>query len=248
MYYYIMYGLNYDGLKKRETYDEIIDYLQNRQEKIKYPDRTAKRLRNSPQLSNLLDGNGGGSEEMDKQQSMQIKEMEKENVVRNMASQANETAQVLRVNNAVNPNTQFFNIAGDGNGAQDIMDIYEDTENERARERARRNAEITRQVMNMLSGTGRLMGGATMLLGRGVFNLAAGTFRGAAGASGVRGEAESGEDEVPRLPPAPARPRNRRRSRRPPQSSESLTEEARRRTDAGERPDDVLDDFIRRMG
>ena len=35
-----MYGLNYNGLRKKETYDEIVDYLENKQEKIKYPDRT----------------------------------------------------------------------------------------------------------------------------------------------------------------------------------------------------------------
>ena len=49
------YGLNYEGLRKRESYDEIIDYIQNKQEKIKFPDRVAMQLRNSPELSNLLD-------------------------------------------------------------------------------------------------------------------------------------------------------------------------------------------------
>ncbi len=62
-----MFGLNYDGLRKRETYDEVVDYIQNRQEKIKYPNRLAKQIRNSPQLSNLLDGEGDGSAAMEKQ-------------------------------------------------------------------------------------------------------------------------------------------------------------------------------------
>ena len=70
-----MFGINYEGLKKRESYDEIIDYIQNKQDKIQYPDRTAKQLRNSPQLSNLLDGNGVGYEEMEKQQSNNTKEL-----------------------------------------------------------------------------------------------------------------------------------------------------------------------------
>ena len=48
------------GLKKRQSYDEIVDYLINKQEKIKYPNRLAKQLRNSNQLSNLLDGDGQG--------------------------------------------------------------------------------------------------------------------------------------------------------------------------------------------
>ena len=55
-----MYALNYEGLKKRETCNEIVDYLFSKQEKIKMPNRLAKQLRNSPQLSNLFDGNGEG--------------------------------------------------------------------------------------------------------------------------------------------------------------------------------------------
>ena len=35
--------------------------------KIKYPNRLAKHIRNSPQLSNLLDGDGYGLEGMEKQ-------------------------------------------------------------------------------------------------------------------------------------------------------------------------------------
>ena len=46
------YAINYNGLKKRETYEEIIDYLEDKQEKIKYPNRVATQLRQSHQLSN----------------------------------------------------------------------------------------------------------------------------------------------------------------------------------------------------
>lgn len=91
-----MFAINYEGLKKRETYDEIVDYLENKQDKIKYPDRTAKQLRNSPQLSNLLDGNNEGYEEMEEQQKRHTKEITKETIIREVAGQNNETAQVLR--------------------------------------------------------------------------------------------------------------------------------------------------------
>ena len=67
-----MFALNYDGLKKRDTYDEIIDYLQNKQEKIKYPNRLAKQVRNTPQLSNLLDGDGEDIENINDQQTDKI--------------------------------------------------------------------------------------------------------------------------------------------------------------------------------
>ena len=68
-----MYDINYDGLRKKETYDELIDYVMNKQEKIKYPNRTAKFLRESPQLSNLLDGDGEGLLEMEGQKKGKCK-------------------------------------------------------------------------------------------------------------------------------------------------------------------------------
>ena len=30
-----MFGLNYEGMKRRETYDEVVDYIQNKQDKNK---------------------------------------------------------------------------------------------------------------------------------------------------------------------------------------------------------------------
>ena len=68
-----MFGLNYEGMRRRETYDEVVDYIQNKQEKIKYPNRLAKQIRNTPQLSNLLDGEGYGLESMEKQNDRETK-------------------------------------------------------------------------------------------------------------------------------------------------------------------------------
>ena len=36
--------LNYKGLRKQPSYDGIVDYLEHRQEIIKYPNRTASRI------------------------------------------------------------------------------------------------------------------------------------------------------------------------------------------------------------
>ena len=47
----------YNGLRRRDNYDEIVDYLFNRQQKIRWPDRYAKRMRESPYLTQL-DGEG----------------------------------------------------------------------------------------------------------------------------------------------------------------------------------------------
>ena len=43
----------YNGLRARDKYDEIVDYLANRQQIVNYPDRWAKRARESPYLTNL---------------------------------------------------------------------------------------------------------------------------------------------------------------------------------------------------
>ena len=39
------------GLRKRPTYNEVVNYFENEQPIIKYPNRTASFLRNSPYLS-----------------------------------------------------------------------------------------------------------------------------------------------------------------------------------------------------
>jgi hypothetical protein len=90
------YKVSYQGLRKKESYDEIVDYLENKQEKIKYPNRLATQIRNSPQLSNLLDGAGEGEVEMAKQQMNKIKHEQAEHAVQEVASSSGGTAQILR--------------------------------------------------------------------------------------------------------------------------------------------------------
>ena len=43
-----MFGVNYNGLKKRNTYDEIVNVIETDKTKIKYPDRRATRYLNDP--------------------------------------------------------------------------------------------------------------------------------------------------------------------------------------------------------
>ena len=62
------YANNYQGLKKRKEYDEIVDYLNNGLPQIKYPDRQATFLRNTNQMSNLLDGEGYSMFDLEMQQ------------------------------------------------------------------------------------------------------------------------------------------------------------------------------------
>ena len=75
------------NLRKKPTFDELINYLNN-QPKIRYPDRTATLLRNSHYLSQF-DGN---LYDLDEQQKEIAKEQIRETEIRNTLG----TASVLR--------------------------------------------------------------------------------------------------------------------------------------------------------
>ena len=62
-----------DGLKRWQTYEEVIDYIEN--DKVKYPDRAAKQLRNTFELSQL---DGVGIQLMEQQEFGDMKERETE--------------------------------------------------------------------------------------------------------------------------------------------------------------------------
>ena len=119
-----MYGINFDGLRERPTYDKLIDYVMNKQEKIKYPDRTAKLLRNSPQLSNLLDGDGEGLLDKDDFNKKQVVANQIASTIREMAQNGYGSVQEI---NAVRPQ-----INGDGHSV--LTEIHrmdeDDSDNE----------------------------------------------------------------------------------------------------------------------
>ena len=91
-----IYQVNYQGLRKRSDYDDLVDYVLFKQPKIKYPDRTAKFIRESPQLSNLLDGEGFGLEQLKQHQFNKMKEEQKQHAIIESASESGGTAQELR--------------------------------------------------------------------------------------------------------------------------------------------------------
>ena len=110
-----MTNIKNSGLQLRPTYDELVNYVANKQDKIKLPNRLAKQLRNSNQLSNLLDGDGEGLMSMELQQQNIIKEQLKALTINAMAD-ANSTAKVLKVIAQSKPKSQLpqnFDIAKD---------------------------------------------------------------------------------------------------------------------------------------
>ena len=55
----------YNGLRKKPTYNVLIDYIQNKQPTIKYPNRLATQIMNSKELTKLDDLGMGGIEEQE---------------------------------------------------------------------------------------------------------------------------------------------------------------------------------------
>ena len=63
------------GLKKKPTLNELADRIENEPNTMKYPDRTATRIRNSFELSQL---DGEGMRELEQQQAQHMVEVAKE--------------------------------------------------------------------------------------------------------------------------------------------------------------------------
>jgi hypothetical protein len=71
------------GLRRRPTFEGIVEYLTYGQETIRYPDRFAKIIRNHPYLTQL---DGEGMMEMQEQQENAWKQQEKENRIKMLKS------------------------------------------------------------------------------------------------------------------------------------------------------------------
>ena len=70
------------GLKKRDTFEEVVEYIKNSKDVIKFPDRYAKQIRNSFELSQL---DGVGMMEHEEHEQQVMKETEKANALRRVA-------------------------------------------------------------------------------------------------------------------------------------------------------------------
>jgi hypothetical protein len=87
-----MYAINYNGLRKRETYESLTNYLQNDQDKIRYPDRKAIRIRDDPTIATLLDGKGEGVlKKMEEQRKQKVINKQIETIIEGIASRTNTT-------------------------------------------------------------------------------------------------------------------------------------------------------------
>ena len=79
------------GLKKRDTFEEVVEYIKHPKDVIKFPDRYAKQIRNSFELSQL---DGVGMMEHEEHELQTMKETEKANALRKVARNADDTSHV----------------------------------------------------------------------------------------------------------------------------------------------------------
>ena len=79
------------GLKKRDTFEEVVEYIKNSKDVIKFPDRYAKQIRNSFELSQL---DGVGMMEHEEHEQQVMKETEKANALKKVARNADDTSHI----------------------------------------------------------------------------------------------------------------------------------------------------------
>ena len=178
------YAINYQGLRQRQTYDELVDYLLDKQPKIIYSDRRAKFIRNSPQLSNLLDGEGMGAIYWEEQQINRMKEEQKEHAIR----QAGGTAQHLRAEPTIR-NIPHYSIADDDLDEQvadhseevnavlqDVYNNYAKKQNDNAQMVQSHLSEVSDQHSGVLLGAEGLIKSSSSSSGSGNGDISSETF------------------------------------------------------------------------
>ena len=81
-----MYQVNYNGLRKRDTYDEIVNSLETESLKLTYPDRKGTMPLSTPQVSAIRYGT---AMDIDEQTEKMNKNKLIENIVNQMSSNTN---------------------------------------------------------------------------------------------------------------------------------------------------------------
>ena len=87
----------FNGLRKRDTYDSLTGYLDGGQERIKYPNRLATQLRISHELSDILDSEGKGWFEGNKEQMRRFTEQPVQDIVMKENLEEGETFQQQQI-------------------------------------------------------------------------------------------------------------------------------------------------------
>ena len=122
-------GINFSGLRKRPKYEELVQYIINDPDKIKYPDRRARLVRNHPYLTQL---DGITMQEMAQQQLDTLKEMEKWTTIQRIAMEHDVNPNEMRAMMEVDAPSQRHgdpdNILGGGDSATTVTGLIEHDE------------------------------------------------------------------------------------------------------------------------
>jgi len=78
----------YNGLRKRQTYDELVDFISNDPVKMVYPDRRATQLRESPYLTQL---DGEGMRQMEQFELNLTKKQQQKHILKALADQTGQS-------------------------------------------------------------------------------------------------------------------------------------------------------------
>ena len=92
------------GLRRKQTYEEIIDYIENDPDKTQYPNRTATYLRNTFQLSQL---DGMGQALLEQQEMNEMAERVKDYQLKELADQTKQALGQKRQFNKATINLQL---------------------------------------------------------------------------------------------------------------------------------------------
>ena len=114
-----IHGINYNGVTKRPTFEELIDY---KEPEITYPDRSASFTRESQfmtQFDNI------GATEIEDQQRRDMRERMKEDMIRRIAFSSEYSTQELRAMNT-RSNPHIFSVTSHN----DTSSHFDDAESE----------------------------------------------------------------------------------------------------------------------
>jgi hypothetical protein len=104
--------VNFTGLRKRPNYEEIVEELNDpdNKGKLKLPNRNAKQLRDSHFLTQL---DGINMVELQEQSLNHQKEIEKEHIIREIASKTNQSTSEVRATQTQSKPPQTFDMTTD---------------------------------------------------------------------------------------------------------------------------------------
>ena len=115
------------GLRKKPTYDSLVDYIQNKQPTLKYPDRVATQIMNSRELLSLEKIGMIGMEE---QQQNIMKQQQRETIITQLSNREGATSKHLRTVKQPKkiPEPEIFDLSSGTDNFADTLDELLDEE------------------------------------------------------------------------------------------------------------------------